>query len=187
MKIILILALIIAVFLLIRAYKKPAVPKESQYLQKFGTDISVLIEEAMDLSQQGTAMPFQIFQLAGKLAPHPNKDEVIAAIDYIYNSDTAKFGFARRVSLTTLRFIGTYNYSTAAQNTVEYLVLRGLDDGAVWVRYDAAWVANVLKIQNPDITSKLQELQSTLNAKEIEPESAEDKLRKRVNEFFEAI
>lgn len=184
MKFILILVVILGLFLLLRAFKKSAQHQDTSAIPRFGDTLTPLIEEAMDLSAQNAAMPFQIFSLAGKLAPHPNKDEVMAAIDYIYTSDTGSFGFGRRVSLTTLRFIGAFQYSTAAQNTVDYLILRGLEDNAVWVRYDAAWVAGILKIQNTDIISKLQQMQSSLNAKDIEAESADDKLRTRVNEFF---
>lgn len=184
MKFILILTVIIGIIFFIRAYKKSSPPRKKPALSRFSDEISALIEEATDLSTQDVAMPFQIFQLAGKLAPYPNKDEVIAAIDYIYNMDTARFGFARRVSLTTLRFIGAYNYSVAAQNTVDYLILRGLEDEAVWVRYDAAWVSTVLKIENADIISKLQKMQSDLNSKDIGAKSPEEKLREQVNDFF---
>lgn len=185
MKTVLFLAIIVLAILCLRLYKKSSTPKENRHISRFSEEISLLIEETKYLSGQDTAMPFQIFQLAGKFAPYPNKDEIIAAIDYIYNMDAGPFGFGRRVSLTTLRFIGAYHYSVAAQNTVDYLILRGLEDRAVWVQYDAAWVATTLRIQNPDIITKLEDMKSVLNSQETETESPEDKLRVRVNEFFE--
>ena len=78
MKFILILVVILGLFLLLRAFKKSAQSQDIRAIPRFGDTLAPLIEEAVDLSAQGTAMPFQIFQLAGKLAPHPNKDEVIA-------------------------------------------------------------------------------------------------------------
>lgn len=187
MKLFLILAIICLIIYVIISRKKPQKIQVKRHLTSFSGDISLLVKEAIDLSAQNTAMPIQIFQVAGKLAAHNNKDEVISAIDYIYNTDSTQFGFGRRVSLTTLRFIGASEHSTAAQNAIEYLVLRGLGDEAIWVRYDAVWVAAILKIQNTDILSKLREMQAVLNNKEIKLESAEDKLRNRVNESLENL
>lgn len=159
--------------------------KKTKTTLRLNNELAPLVQSALDLSAQDTALPVQIFQLASKFAPHPNKDETIAAIHHIYNSDQGQFGFGRRVSLSTLRFIGSHNYSADTQKTVDTMIFRGLDDDAVWVRYDAAWVARALKSTNSNIVAKLKNLQEILNAQDIEADSAEDKLRQKINEFFE--
>lgn len=105
--------------------------------QELSDGIRDIVEEAGDLGQQTVAMPADIFSLSRRLADHGDRREALAAMQQFFGDDSA---FVRRVAYTALRFMGQdgRDLDPAA---LDARVISGMSDPAVWVRYDAAWIA----------------------------------------------
>lgn len=150
----------------------------------FSPAVLAAIGEAEYLSEQTVLMPVEIFKLARTLADQSDRDEVVRAADIIFESDKSHLGFGRRVSITTLRFMGVQTYDTVSQITVDSLILRALDDQAVWVRFDAAWLAGILHSKDDAVHARLLKMQSEMAVQTLEEGSAEEKLKTKVDAYL---
>ncbi len=103
--------------------------------------IREIMDETHELGQQVVAMPIQIFALSRRLTDHPDRQEALAAMEQFFDDDNA---FVRRVAYTALRFMGQDGRDLDPNNLDQH-VIKGMSDAAVWVRYDAAWIAGVIK------------------------------------------
>ncbi|MDO9383732.1 MAG: hypothetical protein Q7T86_12815 [Hyphomicrobiaceae bacterium] len=108
---------------------------------KLSADIREIMDEAHDLSQQAVAMPVQIFALSRRLTDHPDRREALVAMEQFFGDGNA---FVRRVAYTALRFMGQAGRDLDPQ-VLDRHVVKGMGDAAVWVRYDAAWIAGIVK------------------------------------------
>lgn len=109
--------------------------------QQMSASMRDIIDDTHELGRQDVAMPVQIFSLSRRLTDHPDRNEALAAMAGFFDDDNA---FVRRVAYAALRFMG----QTARDHGPEALdarVIKGMSDEAVWVRYDAAWIAGVIK------------------------------------------
>ena len=150
----------------------------------FTPEITRIMIDARALGEQSVTMPINIFQLAAALADQPDKDEALRAAVLIYDGDSSPTGFARRVGITALRFIGPYPFGPDSRTAADALILRGLGDSAVWVRYDAAWVAGITPPADPAVSARIAQMQRDLAGHIPEPGSAEEKLKEKIDAFM---
>lgn len=109
--------------------------------QQMSVGMRDIMDETHELGRLVVAMPVQIFSLSRRLTDHPDRMEALAAMARYFDDDNA---FVRRVAYTALRFMG----QTARDHDPEALdarVIKGMSDEAVWVRYDAAWIAGEIR------------------------------------------
>ncbi|NJD08182.1 MAG: hypothetical protein FIA97_17045 [Methylococcaceae bacterium] len=143
--------------------------------------------EAMALAEQSTAMPVQIFELAGQINSQEDGQSALEVAEQIFRADQGPWGFGRRVAVTTLRFKGVEAFGPDLRERVERLVLAALNDRAVWVRYDAAWVAGMFALNAPAIRDRIQEIKQELGKTEAKHDKADESLSRRVNEYLENV
>jgi hypothetical protein len=122
-------------------YSVEARATEPASAHQLSLEIREIMDEAYDLGQQVVAMPIQIFSLSRRLTDHPDRHEALSAMEQFFDDDNA---FVRRVAYTALRFMGQAGRDLDPV-ALDARVIKGMSDEAVWVRYDAAWIAGVIK------------------------------------------
>lgn len=108
---------------------------------RLSSGIREIMDETHDLGQQVVALPIQIFSLSRRLTDYADRTEALAAMEQFFDDDSA---FVRRVAYTALRFMGQDGRDLDPK-ALDARVVKGMSDAAVWVRYDAAWLAGVIK------------------------------------------
>lgn len=117
-------------------------------------EIQQIMDEASDLGQQAVAMPVQIFSLARRLTDHPERAEALAAMEGFFDHENA---FVRRVAYTALRFMGQAGRDLDPEG-LDRRIIEGMQDPAVWVRYDAAWAAGEIRGDDAVFAAGLREM-----------------------------
>lgn len=156
--------------------------------EALSADILSILGDAAILGGQVTAMPIQIFGLARRLADHPDRDEALTVMEEIlFDDDNA---FVRRVAYTALRFMGQEGRDLRPGPMDERMV-KGMTDEAVWVRYDAAWIAGEISGDDKAFAAALQELiadaEEHEQAFDFDEGSAESKTLARARDSLEAV
>lgn len=119
-----------------------------------------LVAEAEAIDAMDAIMPVRIFNLASRFAEAPDKELTAKLVDTRLTCLPGKWGFGRRVGYTTLRFMKEPSYASIDLPAV---IMRGLDDPAEWVRYDAIWLGDVTQLDTPAFRAKLAELAKGLD------------------------
>ncbi len=118
-------------------------------------EIQTLIGDVITLEAQTTAMPVQIFSLARRFAEHGDRDETFAVLEPMaFDSESA---FVRRVAMTALRFMGQAGRDYLPTD-VDRRIIAGMQDPAVWVRYDAAWAAGEIEGEGDAFATALRDM-----------------------------
>lgn len=122
------------------------------------TDLSpemrAVVDEARELGAQSVAMPAQIFALARRLADHADRSEALRVMQPLFDNENS---FVRRVAFTALRFMGQSGRD-ADPEVLDRRIVEGMRDDAVWVRYDAAWIAGEIIGDNDAYAAALRQM-----------------------------
>lgn len=117
-------------------------------------EMRAVMDEARVLGEQSVAMPAQIFALARRLADHDDRAEALGVMQPFFDDDNA---FVRRIAYTALRFMGQ-NGRDADPDVLDRRIVDAMADGAVWVRYDAAWCAGSIKGDDEAYAAALRQM-----------------------------
>ncbi len=135
-------------------YSVEAHAAEKAPAHQLSSGIREIMDETHELGQQSVAMPVQIFSLSRRLTDHPDRHEALGAMQQFFDDDNA---FVRRVAYTALRFMGQAGRD-ADPVALDQRVVKGMSDEAVWVRYDAAWIAGVIKGDDTAYANALRQM-----------------------------
>lgn len=152
----------------------------------FSAEMKAIIAEASALGKQAVAMPVQIFSLARRLADHPDRQETLAAMERFFDAESA---FVRRIPFTALRFMGQ-DARDLDPDELDRRIVEGMADPAVWVRYDAAWVAGEIVGDDAAFTDALSEMirvSEAAGADGLDENAAEHKALLRARMSINAI
>lgn len=148
--------------------------------------IREIMDETHELGQQVVAMPIQIFSLSRRLTDHPDRQEALGAMEQFFDDDNA---FVRRVAYTALRFMGQAGRDLDPV-ALDAHVIKGMTDEAVWVRYDAAWIAGDIKGDDAAYANALRKMIEDAVASQVnraDKSDAEHKALTRARESLKLV
>ena len=150
---------------------------------QLSSDIRAIMDETHDLGQQAVAMPVQIFSLSRRLTDHPDRHEALGAMQQFFDDDSA---FVRRVAYTALRFMGQAGRDLDPA-ALDRRVVKGMSDEAVWVRYDAAWIAGVIKGDDTAYANALRKMIEDAVASQVNRADKSDAEHKALTRARESL
>lgn len=138
-------------------------------------EMLALLKEVSVLATQTVTMPVTIFSLARRLADLPDKENTLLVMHEILLAEENPH--VRRVFYTMIRFMGETQFE---HSNIHDLLLKGLDEAAPWVRYDAVWAIEVQRTYSPEIMRRLALLAGGYSGdEEIQSGDAEANVKKR--------
>jgi hypothetical protein len=167
-------------------YSVEAHAAEKAPAHQLSSGIREIMEETHDLGQQAIAMPVQIFSLSRRLTDHPDRHEALGAMQQFFDDDNA---FVRRVAYTALRFMGQEGRDLDPV-ALDRRIVKGMSDEAVWVRYDSAWIAGVIKGDDTAFANALRQMIEDAVASQVnraDKSDAEHKALTRARESLKLV
>ena len=153
---------------------------------QLSSGIREIMDETHELGQQAIAMPVQIFALSRRLTDYPDRHEALGAMQQFFDDDNA---FVRRVAYTALRFMSQAGRELDPV-ALDQRIVKGMSDEAVWVRYDAAWIAGVIKGDDTAYANALRQMIEDAVASQVnraDKSDAEHKALTRARESLKLV